>query len=161
MISERAGQPAQASDLIDVAALERDYFQRRPNLSVPEERVRFGTGGHRGKASNGSFNEAHIKAIIQAIVDYRNASPNGAPEALWLGKDTHALSDAAQKTALAGMTVSGVYDLSLKRCCTSLFLAMETTQLNGRAIPIPTWRPSLRPFEPEDNRISIPWRLFG
>ena len=108
MISERAGQPAQASDLIDVAALERDYFQRRPNLSVPEERVRFGTGGHRGKASNGSFNEAHIKAIIQAIVDYRNASPNGAPEALWLGKDTHALSDAAQKTALGVLAANRV-----------------------------------------------------
>ncbi len=69
MIHERAGLPTQPSDLIDVAALERDYFEKQPNLSVPEERVRFGTGGHRGKASEASFNEAHIKAIVQAIVD--------------------------------------------------------------------------------------------
>ena len=69
MINERAGMPAQPSDLIDVAELERAYFQKQPNVSVPEQRVRFGTGGHRGKAMDASFNEAHIKAITQAIVD--------------------------------------------------------------------------------------------
>ncbi len=108
MISERAGQPVEASDLIDVAALERDYYEKAPNLDAPEQRVRFGTGGHRGKASEGSFNEAHIKAITQAIVDWRRQAPDGEPEVLWLGKDTHALSDAAQKTALGVLAANGV-----------------------------------------------------
>ena len=109
MISPRAGQSVQPSDLIDVAALERDYFDRKPDPRVPEQRVRFGTGGHRGKAAEGSFNEAHILAIVQAIVDWRReASPEGAPEVLWLGKDTHALSDAAQKTALGVLAANGV-----------------------------------------------------
>ena len=109
MISPRAGQPVQPSDLIDVEALEREYFDRKPDPRVPEQRVRFGTGGHRGKAAEGSFNEAHIEAIVQAIVDWRReASPEGAPEALWLGKDTHALSDAAQKTALGVLAANGV-----------------------------------------------------
>lgn len=109
MISPRAGQPVQPSDLIDVAALERDYFEKKPDLNAPEQRVRFGTGGHRGKASEGSFNEDHIKAIVQAVVDWRReASPEGAPEYLWLGKDTHALSDAAQKTALGVLAANGV-----------------------------------------------------
>ena len=109
MIHERAGLPTQPSDLIDVAALERDYFEKQPNLSVPEERVRFGTGGHRGKASEASFNEAHIKAIVQAIVDWRRTqAPNGEPSVILLGKDTHALSDAAQKTALGVLAANGV-----------------------------------------------------
>ncbi len=109
MISPRAGQSVQPSDLIDVAALERDYFDRKPDPRVPEQRVRFGTGGHRGKAAEGSFNEAHILAIVQAIVDWRReASSEGVPEALWLGKDTHALSDAAQKTALGVLAANGV-----------------------------------------------------
>ena len=107
MISERAGQPVEPSDLIDVSALEREYFERTPNLERPEERVRFGTGGHRGKATDGSFNEAHIKAIVQAIVDWRRQTPQGEPGALWLGKDTHALSDVAQKTALGVLAANG------------------------------------------------------
>ena len=83
MISPRAGQSVQPSDLIDVAALECDYFDRKPDPRVPEQRVRFGTGGHRGKAAEGSFNEAHILAIVQAIVDWRReASSEGVPEAL-------------------------------------------------------------------------------
>ena len=108
MISERAGQPVSASDLIDVAALERDYYEKLPALDVPEQRVRFGTGGHRGKSSDGSFTESHIKAITQAIVDWRRQSAAGAPSVLWLGKDTHALSDAAQKTALCVLAANGV-----------------------------------------------------
>ena len=108
MISERAGQPVSASDLIDVAALERDYYEKLPALDVPEQRVRFGTGGHRGKSSDGSFTESHIKAITQAIVDWRRQSASGAPSVLWLGKDTHALSDAAQKTALCVLAANGV-----------------------------------------------------
>ncbi len=108
MISERAGQPTQPSDLIDVAELERAYFSNQPDVNVPEQRVRFGTGGHRGKAAENSFNEAHIKAIVQAIVDWRRQSPEGAPDLLWLGKDTHALSDAAQKTALGVLAANEV-----------------------------------------------------
>ncbi len=108
MIHERAGQPTQPSDLIDVAALERDYFEKQPNVEIAEQRVRFGTGGHRGKASEASFNEAHIKAIVQAVVDYRRARPEGEPDVLWLGKDTHALSDAAQKTALGVLAANGI-----------------------------------------------------
>ena len=108
MVSPRAGQPTQPSDLIDVAELERAYYERKPNPERAEERVLFGTGGHRGKALETSFNENHIKAIMQAIVDWRNARPEGAPEYLWLGKDTHALSDAAQKTALGVLAANGV-----------------------------------------------------
>lgn len=108
MIHERAGQPTQPSDLIDVEALERDYFEKQPNVEIAEERVRFGTGGHRGKASDGSFNEAHIKAIIQAIVDFRRQRPEGEPQVLWIGKDTHALSDVAQKTALGVLAANGI-----------------------------------------------------
>ena len=108
MIHERAGQPTQPSDLIDVAALERDYFEKQPNVEIAEQRVRFGTGGHRGKASETSFNEAHIKAIVQAVVDWRRLTPEGEPDVLWLGKDTHALSDAAQKTALGVLAANGV-----------------------------------------------------
>ncbi len=108
MIHERAGQPTQPCDLIDVAVLERAYFERQPNVEVAEQRVRFGTGGHRGKAMESSFNEAHIKAIMQAVVDWRRQSPAGEPTILWLGKDTHALSDAAQKTALGVLAANGV-----------------------------------------------------
>lgn len=108
MIHERAGQPTQASDLIDVAELERAYFERNPQVEIPEQRVRFGTGGHRGKAMDSSFNEAHIKAIMQAVVDWRRQSASGEPSILWLGKDTHALSDAAQKTALGVLAANGV-----------------------------------------------------
>ena len=114
MIHERAGQPTQPSDLIDVAALERDYFEKQPNVEIAEQRVRFGTGGHRGKASETSFNEAHIKAIVQAVVDYRRARPEGEPDVLWLGKDTHALSDAAQKTALGVLAANGI-DVNVQR----------------------------------------------
>ncbi len=109
MLSPRAGQPVQPSDLIDVDALKREYFDRKPDPKVPEERVRFGTGGHRGKAEAGAFNEDHVKAIVQAIVDWRREkSPQGPPECIWLGKDTHALSDVAQKTALGVLAANGV-----------------------------------------------------
>lgn len=108
MIHERAGQQTQPCDLIDVDALNRAYFEQCPDVNVPEQRVRFGTGGHRGKALESSFNEAHIKAIMQAVVDWRRQSPEGEPNVLWLGKDTHALSDAAQKTALGVLAANGV-----------------------------------------------------
>jgi phosphoglucomutase len=93
-----AGQPAPPEMLIDVARLERDYCDRSPDLDDPAQLVSFGTSGHRGTSSNGSFNEAHILAITQAICEYRHLKHVTGP--LFLGKDTHALSQVAQRTAL-------------------------------------------------------------
>src|SRR5436190_13912616 len=101
-----AGKPAPAELLIDVAKLERDYYQRRPDVSDPEQLVSFGTSGHRGTASNGTFTEAHILAIAQAICDYR--ATKGITGPVFMGKDTHALSDPAQRTALEVLAGNGV-----------------------------------------------------
>src|SRR5215831_18308091 len=97
-ISPLAGKPAPKEMLVDLPRLEREYFQRRPDLDDPEQRVSFGTSGHRGSPLRGSFTEAHILAITQAICDYRKAQ--GADGPLYMGKDTHALSGPAQRTAL-------------------------------------------------------------
>ena len=97
-ISPFAGKPAPAEMLVDLARLEREYFARRPDLDDPEQRVSFGTSGHRGSSLAGSFTEAHILAITQAICDFRRA--NGTDGPLFMGKDTHALSGPAQRTAL-------------------------------------------------------------
>jgi phosphoglucomutase len=105
-ISPRAGKPATQDMLIDVARLEREYFARRPDLDVPAERVSFGTSGHRGSSLSGSFNEAHILAVTQAICDHRRAHDIDGP--LYLGKDTHALSAPAQLTALEVLGANGV-----------------------------------------------------
>src|SRR5258708_17103921 len=92
--------------LIDPARLEREYFERRPDLGDPEQMVRFGTSGHRGSPSRGSFTEAHILAITQAICDYRGAHGTDGP--LYMGQDTHALSAPAQRTALEVLAGNGV-----------------------------------------------------
>jgi phosphoglucomutase len=97
-MSERAGTPAQPSDLVDVDALLRAYFERKPDVSSPEQRVVFGTSGHRGSSLATSFNEDHIAAITQAIVEYR--AEQGIAGPLFLGADTHALSEPALQTAL-------------------------------------------------------------
>jgi phosphoglucomutase len=97
-IDPLAGKPAPANILIDVSKLERDYFERKPDTADPAQLVSFGTSGHRGTSSNGSFNEAHILAITQAICEYRRGKHIAGP--LFMGKDTHALSDVAQRTAL-------------------------------------------------------------
>ena len=97
-ISPLAGKPAPKDMLVDVARLEREYFERRPDLQDPNQLVSFGTSGHRGSPLRGSFTEAHILAITQAICDYRRAHGTDGP--LYLGKDTHAVSDPAQRTAL-------------------------------------------------------------
>ncbi len=94
----RAGQKATPSDLVDVADLISDYYLKQPDMNNPEHRVVFGTSGHRGSASNNSFNESQILAISQAICDYRKEQNISGP--LYLGKDTHALSTPAEKTAL-------------------------------------------------------------
>ena len=105
-LSPRAGKPATPDMFIDVARLEREYFARRPNLDVPAERVSFGTSGHRGSSLLGSFNEAHILAVTQAICDHRRA--HGIDGPLYLGKDTHALSAPAQLTALEVLAANAV-----------------------------------------------------
>lgn len=93
-----AGQPASREMLIDVGRLEQEYHERQPDFADPRQRVSFGTSGHRGTPGDGTFTEAHILAITQAICDYRGA--HGIDGPLYMGKDTHALSSPAQRTAL-------------------------------------------------------------
>src|SRR6516165_6211052 len=97
-ISPLAGKPAPKEMLIDPVRLEREYYERRPDLDDPQQLVSFGTSGHRGSPLHGSFTEAHIIAITQAICDYRKAHGTSGP--LYMGKDTHAVSGPAQRTAL-------------------------------------------------------------
>jgi phosphoglucomutase len=103
---ERAGTPATESDLIDVEALLRAYYDLHPDVSIPEQRVVFGTSGHRGSSLNTAFNEDHILAITQAVVDYRTSQGITGP--LFVGADTHALSGPAQTTALDVLVANGV-----------------------------------------------------
>jgi phosphoglucomutase len=105
-ISPLAGKPAPKEMLVDLARLEREYFECQPDLDDPEQRVSFGTSGHRGSPFHGSFTEAHILAITQAICDYRHAQGTDGP--LYMGKDTHALSSPAQSTALQVLAANGV-----------------------------------------------------
>ncbi|MCU1327325.1 MAG: pgm, partial [Bryobacterales bacterium] len=101
-----AGLPAPPSLLIDVAALERAYYQLTPDPGDPRHAVAFGTSGHRGTSTERTFNEAHILAITQAICEYRAAEGITGP--VLVGKDTHALSDAAQRTALEVLAANSV-----------------------------------------------------
>ena len=105
-ISPLAGKPAPKETLIDPVRLEREYFERRPDLDDPGQLVEFGTSGHRGSPLSGSFTEAHILAITQAICDYREAQGTSGP--LYMGKDTHALSRPAQRSALEVLAANGV-----------------------------------------------------
>jgi phosphoglucomutase len=97
-ISPLAGKPAPKEMLVDVTRLEREYFERQPDLEDPNQLVAFGTSGHRGSSLSGTFNEAHILAITQAICEYRRSQGVDGP--LYMGKDTHAISGPAQRTAL-------------------------------------------------------------
>lgn len=101
-----AGQPAPQSLLIDLAALERAYYERTPDLADPNQLVSFGTSGHRGTPFDGTFTDAHIAAITQAVCDYRVAQGDRGP--LFLGKDTHAISRPAERTALEVLAANGV-----------------------------------------------------
>jgi phosphoglucomutase len=105
-ISPLAGKPAPKELLIDVVRLEREYLDRVPELTDPSQRVSFGTSGHRGSPENGSFTQSHILAITQAICDYRGRQGTDGP--LYMGKDTHALSGPAQRTALQVLAGNGV-----------------------------------------------------
>src|SRR5262252_7205731 len=105
-LSPLAGKPAPREMLIDVEALQKAYFDRTPDVSDRRQLVAFGTSGHRGTSRNGSFNEAHILAITQAICEYRKRQQIDGP--LYMGKDTHALSAPAQRTALEVLAANGV-----------------------------------------------------
>jgi phosphoglucomutase len=105
-ISPLAGKPAPKEILVDLARLERDYYEKQPNVEDPTQLVSFGTSGHRGSSLRGTFNEAHILAITQAICDYRRSQRTDGP--LYMGKDTHALSGPAQRTALEVLAANDV-----------------------------------------------------
>src|SRR5215472_14629769 len=105
-VSPLAGKPATQDMLIDVAKLQRDYFDRRPDPSDPNQMVSFGTSGHRGSPLHGTFTETHILAITQAICEYRHAQGIDGP--LFMGKDTHAASAPAQQSALEVLAANHV-----------------------------------------------------
>jgi phosphoglucomutase len=105
-ISPLAGKPAPIELLVDLARLERAYFERRPDVGDPDQLVHFGTSGHRGSSLRGTFTEAHVLAITQAICDYRRSQATDGP--LYMGKDTHALSGPAQRSALEVLAANGV-----------------------------------------------------
>jgi phosphoglucomutase len=106
MAHPRAGTPAQPEDLIDVDAVIGAYYDLRPDPANPEQQVVFGTSGHRGASLDTAFNEAHIAATTQAIVEYRAGQGISGP--LYIGKDTHALSLPAWKTAIEVLVANGV-----------------------------------------------------
>src|SRR5690348_2326709 len=105
-ISPHAGKPAPQRMLIDVARGARAYYARKPDRGDASQQASFGTSGHRGSPLAGSFTEAHIAAITQAICDYRR--DRGIEGPLYMGKDTHALSAPAQRTALEVLAANGV-----------------------------------------------------
>jgi len=108
-MNTRAGLRAQQSDLVNIEGLVRDYYEIHPDVRVQEQKVVFGTSGHRGTSLNGSFNEDHIAAITQAIVEYRASQNIHGP--IYVGKDTHALSTPAERTALEVLAGNGVITL--------------------------------------------------
>jgi phosphoglucomutase len=105
-ISPKAGKPVDPASLVNIPQLITDYYSVRPNLSDPRQRVIFGTSGHRGSSFDGAFNEWHILAITQAICDYRKSQNIGGP--LFLGMDTHALSEPAFASALEVLAANRV-----------------------------------------------------
>jgi phosphoglucomutase len=105
-MSPLAGKAAPRSILVDLARLEQAYYERKPDTDDPGQLVTFGTSGHRGTPFSGSFTDTHIAAITQAICEYRRAHRIDGP--LYMGKDTHALSEPAQRTALEVLAANGV-----------------------------------------------------
>jgi phosphoglucomutase len=108
-MNDRAGTLAQPSDLIDVPELVQAYYALIPDVSLPAQRVAFGTSGHRGSSLDTAFNEVHIASITQAIVEYR--ASQGITGPLFVGRDTHALSQPAETTALEVLAANGVQAL--------------------------------------------------
>lgn len=109
MAHPRAGQPAQPSDLIDIAEVVTAYYQQVPDPQNPDQQVVFGTSGHRGSSLDGAFTQTHILATTQAIVDYRRS--HGVSGPLFIGRDTHALSEPAMLSALEVLVANGVTTL--------------------------------------------------
>ena len=103
---ERAGQPARLDDLVNLESLLDSYYSVVPDIGLPEQQVAFGTSGHRGSSLDGSFNQWHILAITQAIVDYRATQSIGGP--IFVGHDTHALSGPAELSVLEVLAGNGV-----------------------------------------------------
>lgn len=106
MAHERAGQLAQPQDLIDIAEVVTAYYTRTPDADDPDQQVAFGTSGHRGSSLDTAFNENHILAITQAIVEYRAQHHIGGP--IFIGRDTHALSEPAMISALEVLLAHGI-----------------------------------------------------
>ncbi|VTM21048.1 phosphoglucomutase [Klebsiella pneumoniae] len=125
--SKRAGEPAQQSDLINVAQLTAQYYVLRPEAGNAEHAVKFGTSGHRGSAGRHNFNEQHILAIAQAIAEDR--ARNGITGPCYVGKDTHALSEPAFISVLEGWRP------------TALMLSCRNTTFHpdARPFPMPSW----------------------
>jgi len=105
-INPLAGKPAPKESLVDVDKLRKEYYARKPDISDSAQQVSFGTSGHRGSSLRGTFNEAHVLAITQAICDYRKSQDTNGP--LYIGKDTHALSEPAFATALEVLAANKV-----------------------------------------------------
>jgi phosphoglucomutase len=105
-VSPLAGKPAPKEMLIDISRMEKEYFDHKPDVSDPNQLVSFGTSGHRGSPLHGTFSEAHILAITQAICEYRRGQAIDGP--LYMGKDTHAVSAPAQRTALEVLAANDV-----------------------------------------------------
>ncbi len=108
-LSALAGKPAPKTLLVDLSRLEQEYYNRQPDFADPSQRVSFGTSGHRGSSLRGTFTEAHILAITQAICEFRRMKGTDGP--LYLGKDTHALSGPAQRTALEVLAANNVWTI--------------------------------------------------
>lgn len=105
-LNQKAGQKASFEDLDNIPRLMAAYYLNTPDMDDPEQRVSFGTSGHRGTSLNGSFTESHIIAISQAIAEYRQKQGITGP--LFIGMDTHALSEAALATAVEVLGANGV-----------------------------------------------------
>ena len=126
-IDKRAGQPAQQSDLINVAQLTAQYYVLKPEVGNAEHAVKFGTSGHRGSAARHNFNEQHILAIAQAIAEDR--AKNGITGPCYVGKDTHALSEPAFISVLEVLAANGV---DVRFWCTTRRAARWLTVLLSR-----------------------------
>ena len=137
MAHERAGQVALPEDLIDIAEVVTAYYTRVPNPDNPDQQVVFGTSGHRGASLDNAFNENHILATTQAIVDYRNAQGIGGP--IFIGRDTHALSEPAQISAMEVLLANNVEVLVDDR---------------GRYTPTPAVSHAILAY---NSRLSVGW----
>ena len=133
-VNERAGQPATPADLVDVAGLVTAYYAQHPDPAEPGQQVSFGTSGHRGSALRLSFNEDHIAATTQAICDYRARSGISGP--LFIGRDTHALSEPAFATALEVLAANDVQVLTDSRDGYTPTPSLSRAWLRRRVVPI-------------------------